>query len=117
MRTMRAIALLLLIGGLSGCDQKTPTQAPAALSAAPPPQNGRFVIVFSPLVRADTFLLDTQSGRIWTPTKYEDLVGEPTVWEDMLIIDSNGKEAIPGSINSSEFLKAFPKKSESKKKP
>lgn len=117
MRITSAIALLLLIGGLSGCDQKTPPQAPAVSSAALTPQNGRFVIVFSPLIRTDTFLLDTQSGRIWTPTKYEDLVGEPTVWEDMLIIDSGGKERILDSITTAEFFKAFPKKEESKKKP
>lgn len=50
-------------------------------------QGGRFQIIFNPSgVRADTFLLDTQTGKIWRPTKYTDLRGEPTVWvyEDRL---------------------------------
>ena len=29
------------------------------------PNNGRYQVVFSPMVRADTFLLDTATGTIW----------------------------------------------------
>jgi hypothetical protein len=42
---------------------------------------GRYQIVINPQVRADTFLLDTETGRIWMPTQYTDTVGEPTVWK------------------------------------
>src|SRR5262249_11304728 len=42
---------------------------------------GRYRIIINENVRADTFLLDTQTGRIWTSVKYTDLEGEPTVWK------------------------------------
>ena len=111
---LKIIALLLLGGLLSGCEQKLPTQTPSVSPASAAPRNGRYMIVFSPIVRADTFLLDTQKGRVWQLTKNSDLVGEPTVWDDMIIIDGSGE--IPGSITTLEFLKAFSKKSENKKK-
>jgi hypothetical protein len=34
----------------------------------------------SPLVRADTFLVDTTTGRMWTRIKFSDAVGEPEIW-------------------------------------
>jgi hypothetical protein len=50
--------------------------------------NGRYQIVMNPQVRADTFLLDTTTGRMWMPTKYSDYEGEPVVWEVQTKIDS-----------------------------
>ena len=44
--------------------------------------DGRYQIIFSPSgIRADTFLLDTQTGRMWAPTEFTDLEGHPTVWQ------------------------------------
>ncbi|MCC6498580.1 MAG: hypothetical protein IT193_20250 [Propionibacteriaceae bacterium] len=64
------------------------TYAQAPNVAAPTgTQGGRYQIIFNPSgIRADTFLLDTQTGKIWRPTKYTDLRGEPTAWvyEDRL---------------------------------
>jgi hypothetical protein len=34
-----------------------------------------------PDIRADTFLLDTQTGRIWTPVVYSNVKGQPTIWK------------------------------------
>jgi hypothetical protein len=48
--------------------------------ALPGPQSGRYQIVFSPHLRADTFLLDTATGRIWSPEKYTSYEGDPTAW-------------------------------------
>jgi hypothetical protein len=42
--------------------------------------SGRYQLVINPQVRADTFLLDTATGRIWTKVQYTDLKGQPTVW-------------------------------------
>ena len=42
---------------------------------------GRFQIIINPNVRADTFLLDTQTGKIWRETEYPDLKDKPTAWE------------------------------------
>jgi hypothetical protein len=41
----------------------------------------RFQIVMNPNVRADTFLLDTETGRIWSPVTYTDLENAPEVWK------------------------------------
>lgn len=49
---------------------------------------GRFQIVINPNVRADTFLLDTDSGRTWKPTAFTDLDGEPVVWEPQDRVDN-----------------------------
>jgi hypothetical protein len=39
---------------------------------------GRYQIVINPEVRADTFLLDTETGRIWKPAQYTNLVDDPS---------------------------------------
>jgi hypothetical protein len=41
---------------------------------------GRYELVINPNVRADTFLLDTETGKIWVNTEYTDLVGSPSAW-------------------------------------
>jgi hypothetical protein len=38
---------------------------------------GRYQIVFSSHARADTFLLDTQTGKIWARTSFTFLGGRP----------------------------------------
>jgi hypothetical protein len=48
--------------------------------SAPAARDGRFQIVINPEVRADTFLLDTQTGRMWRPAQYKELEGEPVVF-------------------------------------
>ena len=54
-----------------------------------PVQNARFQIFFNPNVRADTFLLDTQTGKVWQLTQFTDLNGDPTVWNRMDRIDDD----------------------------
>jgi hypothetical protein len=54
-----------------------------------PAQNGRFQIFFNPNVRADTFLVDTQTGTVWQLIQFTDLKGDPTVWNRMDIIDDD----------------------------
>lgn len=62
-------------------------------------QNGRYQIVINTEVRADTFLLDTQTGRTWKPIAYTDIKGSPTVWKYQDKVDNYdqlmqwGKEA------------------------
>lgn len=57
-------------------------------AAQPPANYGRFVIVFSPYARADTFLLDTQTGKTWQLAKYTDVLGEPLVWQYLSKFDN-----------------------------
>lgn len=42
--------------------------------------NQRFQILFSPHKAADTFMLDTQTGKVWQLTQFSDVNGEPVVW-------------------------------------
>ena len=56
-------------------------QAPRSPSPSSPQAVGRYQIVINPQARADTFMLDTETGRIWQLTKYTDLEGDPTIWE------------------------------------
>ena len=50
----------------------------------------RFQIVSNPNARVDTFLLDTQKGKVWRMTRITDLEDQPTIWEPMEIIDVDG---------------------------
>ena len=43
-------------------------------------QAGRYQIIINPNIRADTRLLDTQTGRTWTAVEYAYLEGKPMVW-------------------------------------
>ncbi|MGC1617853.1 MAG: hypothetical protein WA765_05135 [Candidatus Acidiferrum sp.] len=55
--------------------------APTAVKQqASPSQLGRYQIVFNPNVRADCFLLDTQTGNTWIQTAITDVKGNPTIW-------------------------------------
>jgi hypothetical protein len=54
-----------------------------------PLQNGRFQIFFNPNARADTFLLDTQTGKVWRLTQITDVIGDPTVWDRMERLDDD----------------------------
>ena len=49
---------------------------------------GRYQLVINPQIRADTFLLDTATGRIWTPGRELEYVGDPRVWEPETKVDS-----------------------------
>ena len=75
------LVLMFVVGTLSGMAL---TLAIPIATAQAVPQNRtppRFRIVFSPHVRADTFLLDTETGRTWLRTAYTHLRGDPTAWE------------------------------------
>ena len=54
---------------------------------------GRFRIFFSPHVRADTFLVDTQTGRVWRLTQFTGLNGEPAAWVPMSRLDNPEDQA------------------------
>jgi len=76
MKTIGIIASLLFLVSSAAMAQQAPAQ-----------RDGRFVIMFSPLVRADTFLLDTATGKIWQMVQMSDVKGEPKAWEFMDRVD------------------------------
>lgn len=58
---------------------------------APQSQYGRYVIVHSPHVRADTLMIDSLTGRTWRQIVYTDLNGDPPVWRPIDQVDSNAQ--------------------------
>lgn len=70
-------------------------------------ERGRFIIIMSPTVRADTFLLDTVSGQVWRQEQFTDVKGEPTVWHTMVRLDN--------AAESHNFIEALGLKSPSLK--
>ena len=50
---------------------------------------GRYQIVTSPHNARDTFLLDTETGRVWQLTVFSFLNDEPVVWNVMPRIDDD----------------------------
>jgi hypothetical protein len=59
-------------------DQKVVTTGKQVMINTPP--IGRYQIVFNPNVRADTFLIDTQTGKTWVATHISDVEGDQTIW-------------------------------------
>lgn len=88
------VVLSAILAALPGCEKFGAQQSPEIPARAVRAPVGRYQIVFSPNVRADTFLLDTQKGRVWQMTKFSDLPGEPTAWNEMDVIDSSGEVGI-----------------------
>ncbi len=78
------VAILTVVS--SGFSQtsrpQTPRPAPSARQGIEP---GRYQIFFSPVARADVYLVDTATGRIWRPMNITNaeqpgLSGSPQVW-------------------------------------
>lgn len=57
------------------------------LNVAAAPAPGRYQILYSPNARADTFMLDTSTGRVWQFVTYIDLDGDPHAWRLLSRID------------------------------
>lgn len=90
------VAMSILI--LAGCEKADNARKDEqGLSA-------RYQIIFSPHVRADTFLLDTQKGKVWQLTSFPDLEGKPTAWKPVLVIDPTGKVG----LKEEDFLSLYP---------
>jgi hypothetical protein len=73
---MKRLLPLLFIGmlGLTGCDElKSRLDHPV----------GRFQIVFSPHLRKDTYLLDTETGRVWV--SYGDKNGDTAGFQQIAV--------------------------------
>ena len=73
------IALIVGVGGSA----QSPSKSVAAV-----PQFGRYQIFFSPYGRADTFLVDTDNGRIWVHAEFSGLQGKPIIWEPEVRLDT-----------------------------
>jgi hypothetical protein len=78
------VAVLTVVG--LGLSQTPRPQTPRPTQTArPEAQPGRYQIFFSPLARADVYLVDTATGRIWRPMNITNaeqpgVSGNPQVW-------------------------------------
>ncbi len=76
------VAILFLTALLAGCDNPIITidlKGQPNIPAQPAPP--RFQLVMHPEYPGEfTYLLDTQTGAIWSPVVSSDLEGKPTVW-------------------------------------
>ena len=105
MKILATITILCLISTAVIFGQ-TRSQQPTETKMNP----GRYQLVINPNVRADTFLLDTQTGRIWMPTEYTNLgpipgMGpKPTVWQFQDRVDNQEELARWIQIKKDELL-------------
>jgi hypothetical protein len=67
-------------------EQTTPRQVAVEHS-----NTARYQIFFSPFARADAYLVDTQTGRVWTKLTFTDLQGDPEAWMYQPRIDSHAE--------------------------
>jgi hypothetical protein len=87
-RIVRWAILVALFAGVTGffigqvvaktpqATAPTPTKQVVASQLA----GGRYQIVLNRGVRADTFLIDTQTGKTWVQTEITDAEGQATIW-------------------------------------
>lgn len=76
-----ALGTLALAVQTGTSQRKAPAAQPGIAAASPEEFPGRYQIIMRPNIRADTFLLDTQTGRIWIPIEYTNVKGQPTIWK------------------------------------
>jgi len=92
--TKLSLALVICLGivlGVAYAQTKAPAaQAPQASAQS---QAGRYQIVTSPVLARNTFLLDTQTGRIWQLTQFTNLKDEPTAWMIQPRLDNDAEES------------------------
>ena len=93
----RALFALLIAGAtpLPAFAQAAPAPSKTVSDFWPSGQNGegRFRIFFSPHARSDTYLVDTQTGKVWQLTQFTGLNGEPTAWSPMSRFDNSEDQA------------------------
>lgn len=78
------IAVILCVCVLAIAQTKTSNQTtPSNVS------HGRYQIVFGPFARADVYLLDSETGKIWHPVTFTDVAGGPEVWMPQDKIDNS----------------------------
>jgi hypothetical protein len=73
----RILIVVVLLLSAAGWAQTAPKPV---LKTDVAPNAPRFQLFVNPTVRADTFLLDTVTGKIWCKMTFTNLVGEPDAW-------------------------------------
>lgn len=77
MRRSGLIVVVLLVAAVIYADTKaslSPVHSDAGIHA-------RYQLILNPTFRGDAFLLDTETGKIWTRTIITDIEGKPEIWK------------------------------------
>ena len=77
--------LLVLIFALAAIAAHAQQATPVHRAAG---QGVRFTLVFSPHTPPRTYLLDTETGRVWQAVQAVRAEGEPTLWKFMDRVDN-----------------------------
>lgn len=95
------VLCVLLVVTISYGQQPSKSQPKPVVNDHP---SERYAIFFSPHARADQYLVDTDTGRVWQKVTYTDLVGEPEVWMPLTRIDSDAQfdEWLKKQVNKSK---------------
>jgi hypothetical protein len=96
MKKLIVVVIFVVVACANAQTGKAPQQAkqPTAVAAAPPQSHvGKYQLFFSPLARADVYLVDTETGRIWKPitinnAKDTNLQSAPELWVYQERVDS-----------------------------
>ncbi len=106
---MRTTILFLMVV-LAGCDKPIITidlKGQPNIPAQPAPP--RFQLVMHPEFPGKfTFLLDTQTGAIWSPKTQVSLQGQPTAWTREDFVESPVPSSGQDPMTSSTFLILHP---------
>jgi hypothetical protein len=88
---LKLIVLAVLMVGFARFVLSQTPKAPSVPSSqvSPRTETGRYALISNPNVRADLFLLDTATGKIWQRVTFTDLKGDPDVWQPMRKMDSD----------------------------
>ncbi len=89
-----AIIAVSAIVGLSFAQTPRPQAPRPTQTARQATETGRYQIFFSPIARADVYLVDTATGKIWRPINITNaeqpgLSGTPQVWMFQDRVDDN----------------------------
>lgn len=74
---------------------------------APHPQDGRFVMYFGPFARADVFLLDSHTGRVWQFVTSKD--GALSFEEKPITVLPTANKPPPKLLDSGAVVRAYKK--------
>lgn len=75
-----ALVVGLVCGSLAGGAVAVRLHAQAGTRSAQATTAGRYQLFYSPHNRTDTFLLDSETGRVWQPVVFSFLEGDPDAW-------------------------------------
>jgi hypothetical protein len=70
------------------------------------PGAARYQLFVNPNVRADTFMIDTWTGKVWVHATFTDIMGDPDVWV--------AQDRVDNDVQMADWTKSHVTKTEAK---